>query len=120
MVLEKFRRLFVLLLALTLAAGLVTHSAHADYLGVKTAAMASNAMTTDMPMPGKCDGCAGNENTLMPMACAAFCSSVAMMPVMTVAVTAVPVGTLLPPAGIVATGHISPPDPYPPRPIVLS
>jgi hypothetical protein len=33
---------------------------------------------------------------------------------------AVPIETLAPSAGAIFTGHTDPPDPYPPRPTILS
>lgn len=115
----KFRRLFAVLLSLVLTMGLLTHYVPAGDMGNKAAAVAMN-MSADMPMPSKCDGCAGDEKGLMPAACVAFCSSVVVIPVMAVVVATVSIGTLWPSAETIATGHTSPPEPYPPRPIVLS
>ena len=115
----KVRRLFAVFLALVLTTGLVTHYVPAGEMGAKTSAVAMD-MSADMPMPSKCDGCAGNENALMPAACVAFCSSVVVIPVTSVVAPAVSIGTLWPATVAVATGHIPAPEPYPPRPIVLS
>jgi len=127
MLAEKIRHLFVRTLALALAVGLVTHSMPPYDLAAKAADMTvamTDAMSmdtaTDMPMQGKCDGCSGDENGLMPAACSAFCGSVIALPSPPVLLDATPIATLLPPAGTVATGHTGPPDPYPPRPTSMS
>ena len=82
---------------------------------------ATAAMTTDTgkPMSGKCSGCAGDEKA-MAAACSALCgSAVAVLPLV-VAFGPVSVETIGPSAAPPATGHAFPPDPYPPRPTVLS
>ena len=121
MLAEKIRRLFALLLAPVLVVGLVTHSVPVGNLGMKATemptAMSMNAATD---MPSKCDGCAGDEKSIMPAACSAFCGSVVASPLMPAVFDAVPIATLWPPVGTVATGLTGPPDPYPPRPVVLS
>ena len=113
---EKIRRMSAVLLALALAVGLMTHGFGNPDMGLK-ATMA--AATSDMPMSGNCDGC-GDNSTDMAAACAAFCNSVVALPVATVVVDVVLIGILRPSVGLVATGHITPPDPYPPRPADLS
>jgi hypothetical protein len=77
-------------------------------------------ISSDMPMPGKCNGCAGNEKGVAPAACSAFCGAVIALPMMAVVLYAVPVETLNPTAGPAAIGHATPPDPYPPRTTILS
>ena len=123
MLAERIRRLFVVFLAVALTAGLVAHSIPMSNLGAhdapKLMAMAMGA-ATDMPMPCKSDGCAGDEKGLMPAACAAFCSSIAAAPVLPILFEAVPIATMWPPKAIVLTGLAGPPDPYPPRPIGMS
>jgi hypothetical protein len=112
---ETARRLFVLVLSVALATGLIARTVQAAQMDVATA-----TMTADMPMHGKCDGCAGSEKAMPPAACAAsFCSMAVVMPV-TAVFDPAPAGVLEPATEVSATGHAFPPDPYPPRPSVLS
>ena len=115
----KVRRISAALMAVVLAIGLTTH-------GVGNPNMITNsamALASDMPMsgdrPGKCDGCAGDEKGLAPAFCSAFCGTVMPSPVMTV-LYVVPAEILAPTSERNAVGRAEPPDPYPPRPIVLS
>src|SRR5262249_36236536 len=76
---EIARRLFVIVLSVALATGLVVRSVPAMDIA---APAATAAMTTDtgMPMSGKCSGCAGDEKA-MAAGCSALCSSaVAVLP----------------------------------------
>jgi hypothetical protein len=118
----KIRRISALLVALVLAVGLVTHGFAGPDMVVKSAVTAAvdMPMSADMPMSGKCDGCAGDEKGVAPAACSAFCSAVIAVPSVAAVFDAVPIDTLVPSAGAVVTGHSDPPDPYPPRPIILS
>jgi hypothetical protein len=113
---EKLRRISAVVLALTLALGLVVHGIGNSDLGMKSAMAAA---ASDMPMSGDCNGC-GDDHSSMPTACAAFCGSVAVLPVTAVIVDVVAIDTLYPPAAEDATGHVGPPDPYPPRPVSMS
>jgi hypothetical protein len=117
---EIARRVFVIVLSAALATGAAVRSAQAISMDA-TAPAATAAATTDtgMPMSGKCSGCAGDEKA-MAAGCSAFCSgAVAVLPVV-VAFGPVSVETIGPSATPAATGHAFPPDPYPPRPIVVS
>ncbi len=123
----KMRRPLAVLLALALSLGLVMHSVPDGKSVAKaadmTAGMSMDAamdMPTDMPTPGKCNGCAGDEKVMMPPACSAFCGSVVAIPLVPAVFRAIPIGAMWPAAGTVATGHTGPPDPYPPKPVVLS
>jgi hypothetical protein len=105
-----------------MASDVVVASAHdcCDHRSTPAPA-ATAAMTTDTgkPMSGKCSGCAGDEKA-MAAACSALCgSAVAVLPLV-VAFGPVSVETIGPSAAPAATGHAFPPDPYPPRPTVLS
>ncbi len=112
---ETARRLFVLVLSVALATGLVTRAVYAAY-----PATAIAAMSGDMPMHGKCNGCAGSEKGMPSAACAfAFCGMVAVLPV-TATLDPVAAETIEPTAWRSATGHVFPPDPYPPRPTILT
>jgi len=112
---EFARRLFVVLLSVALATGLTVRVVQAGNMDMTAAAMA-----TDMPMHGKCDGCAGNEKAMAPTACSAYCGSVAALPSMVVAFDSLGIDGVAPSVAPAATGHVFPPDPYPPRPSILS
>jgi hypothetical protein len=71
-------------------------------------------------MSGKCDGCAGDEKGVGPAACSAFCSAAIAMPSMAVIFDTAFIDTLGPAAEPIVTGRADPPDPYPPRPTILS
>jgi hypothetical protein len=116
MLLDRIRRISILSAALVLAAGLVAHGFAGQEMVVKSAMTAAG----DMPMPGKCDGCAGDEKGVAPAACSAFCGAVIAVPSVADVSDAVPSDTLGPSAGATVTGHADPPDPYPPRPTILS
>ena len=124
MLCEKTRRISALLSALVLAFGLVTHGFAGPEMVVKSALTAatdmSMPMSGDTPMSGKCDGCAGDEKGVAPAACSAFCGAVIAAPSVTAVFDAVPIDTLGPSAGAIVTGRADPPDPYPPRPTILS
>lgn len=108
---EPARRLFVFLLSVAVATGLMARVVQASAMDMTMVAMA-----TDMPMHGKCDGCAGNEKAMTPAACGVYCSSVMVLAATGIAFDFVPVGIVAPSVGAAATGYVFPPDPYPPRP----
>ena len=115
----KIHRISAALMAIVLAIGLSTHG----LVGLNMITRSAMALASDMPMsgdmPGKCDGCAGDEKGLAPAFCSAFCGTVMPSPVMTV-LYVVPAEILTPTSERIAVGRAEPPDPYPPRPIVLS
>ena len=113
MVGNRIRRLCAVFLALTLAVGVSTHGVHASNMGVKMAAAAS-----DMPMPGKCD-CGGNDK-MSVASCSSQCTGIPAIHAPSLALDIVLVGGYADVAAPPATGHTRPPDPYPPRPAVLS
>ena len=118
---EIARRVFVIVLSVALATGVAVRSVQALAMDVAAPAATAAATTTDtdMPMSGKCSGCAGDEKA-MAAGCSTLCSStVAVLPLVVV-FGPVSVETIGPSAAPAATGHAFPPDPYPPRPIVLS
>ena len=119
---EKIRRIAALLATLVLTVGLVAHSVSGPDIIVKSAATTQSDMAKsgDMPMSGKCNGCAGSEKGLAPAACSAFCSALFVLPTTAVVLYAVPAETVKPASGQEAIGHADPPDPYPPRPAILS
>lgn len=122
---ERTRRLLAWPLALVLAVGLVVHPFYAFDAGAKAGSGAMDmsmamGMSADMPMPNKCDGCAGDEKAMMPAACAAFCGSMIALPVAPVVIEPIAIATLQPAREAAMSGHTAPPDPYPPKPVVLS
>lgn len=114
MVRNRIRRLCAVVLALTLAVGVSTHGVHASDMGVKMAAAAAS----DMPMPGKCD-CGGNDK-MSVTSCSSQCAGIPAILTPSLALDIVLVGGYADVAAPSATGHTRPPDPYPPRPVVLS
>jgi len=119
---ERIRRIVTLLAALVLAVGLVEHTFGGPDMIAKSATSAASEMpmSGDMPMSGKCNGCAGDDKGLAPAACSAFCSAVFVLPAEAVVLYAVPAETLHPTARLDAIGHTIPPDPHPPRPAILT
>src|SRR5262249_14383404 len=117
---EIAHRVFVIVVLADVATGVAVRSVQALAMDVAAPAAPAAATTdTDMPMSGMCDGCAGDEKA-MAAACSALCSgAVAVLPVV-VAFEPISVETIGPSATPAATGHAFPPDPYPPRPTVLS
>jgi hypothetical protein len=119
---EIARRLFVIVLSVALATGLATRASQAIAMDVKTAVAAGATSTLDAPMPmsGKCIGCAGSEKAMASAVCSAFCGGAMASLSVVVAFSPVCVDTVEPSIAAVATGHAFPPDPYPPRPAILS
>jgi len=115
---EAARRTFVLVLAVALAAALVMRNVQAGNMDNMDVAAAATA--TDMPVHGKCDGCAGNEKAMTPAACSAYCGAIVAFPFLIVAYHPVPAETVEPRTLPAGTGHAAPPDPYPPRPTGMS
>jgi hypothetical protein len=110
------RRLLVLLLSVALATGLTVR-----FVDAGTIEMTATSAAADMPMHGKCDGCAGNEKAMAPAACSTYCTGLTALPaIMAAAIDLLADNSVTPPVEPAATGHTAPPDPYPPRPIVLS
>jgi hypothetical protein len=113
---KKLRDIAALVLTATLAVGLVAHS-----VGMPTAAGAQmmTAAAGDMPMSGKCSDCVDDQRT-MAAACAAYCNTVAVLPVAAVVFDLIAMDILRPHVSPTATGLTVPPDPYPPRPIGMN
>ncbi len=122
----KIRRIPALMLALALAAGLIAHGFAGPEMALKSAVAAKSTMaaandvpmSSDMPGPGKCSGCAGDEKGVAP--CSAFCVTVIASPLEAIVLDAVPAEALDPTAGSDPSGHADSPDPYPPKPTILS
>ena len=119
---KKIRRVPAFLAALVLAVGLIAHGVGGPDITVKSAMTTASdmSMPSGMPMPGKCNSCAGNEKGVAPAVCAAFCSAVIALPVAPVVLHAVPAETLSPTHESDASGFADPPDPHPPRSSILS
>ena len=124
---EKLRRPFTKLLALALSLGLVAHSmpggtsiAQAAEMTDSISADMAMDVPMDMPMSGDCNGCAGDEKALMSAGCHVFCVSAVASALPFVLFETAPLATLMPAEGIFGAGYVGPPDPYPPRSIVLS
>jgi hypothetical protein len=122
MLFRNFRRMPALLATLVLAVGLVAHGFSRPDIIVKLTTTTQSDMPSsgDMPMAGKCNGCAGDEKGLAPAACSAFCGAVFVVPTTAVVLYAVPVETLRPASGEDPIGRTDPPDPYPPKRAILS
>ena len=116
---RKIRRISAALMAIVLAIGLSTHGLGGPNIITNSAEAFASDMPTSGDMPGKCDGCAGDEKGLAPAVCSAFCGTVITFPV-AVVFFAGPGEMLTPTSERIAVGRAEPPDPYPPRPIVLS
>lgn len=129
MSLEKIRRIPAFLMALALAVGLVLHGFDGAGIMAKSAMAASDvpmphakmATSSERPgsgvVPGKCNGCAGDEKGMVA-ACSAFCG-VIPMPAPSLVVYSVLVERLSPTTAPDLIGRSDPPDPYPPRPAIL-
>ena len=123
MLAEKIRRIVALVLSVVLAVGLVTHGIGRPDMGMKSAIAAA----IDMPMPpgsdtpqGYCDGFGDCQKGMASPTCDAYCGATVVLPVVALIVELVAIGALGPSDDQVATGHAPPPDPYPPRPTILS
>jgi hypothetical protein len=110
------RRLLVLLLSVALATGLTVR-----FVDAGTIEMTAMSAAADMLMHGKCDGCAGNEKAMAPTACSTYCAGLTALPaIVGAAIDLLADNSVRLAVERAATGHAFPPDPYPPRPIVLS
>ena len=117
---ERFRRIVAVMLAPTFVVGLVPSGVCTADSGVKMVMAAA----TDMPTSGKCDGfcngCGDDQQAMTSGACSAYCRDFVALPAMTIAVETAPAEAIWHAAGLVQVGHTIPPDPYPPKPAVLS
>jgi hypothetical protein len=79
---------------------------------------------TDMPISGKCDGCCNgcgdDQQAMTSGVCAAYCNDFVALPALNIAVQTAPTEVAWHAAGLGRGGHTIPPDPYPPKPAVLS
>ena len=109
----SLHRLCALVLALTLAVGLATHGATAAQMSAQMVAAAMSA-----PMPDGCDACDQDGDT-MP-ACGALCAT--MMAILPIPLAVVSVAQApAHPTPVLRTAELrGPPDPFPPKPGILS
>jgi hypothetical protein len=121
------RRIVVFTLSAAMAVGLSVHAVRATHAELK--AVGSNAVgamtavmpASSMPSSSKCDGCGGDQKAISPAACAAYCAGMMVaLPTVSVVFDVIPGTGPGHPAILIGTGHADPPDPYPPRPAVLS
>jgi hypothetical protein len=113
---EMLRRVLTVLLALTFVASLAPHGARAAEAGVQMAMVADG----DMPMSGTCDGCGDDQRAMASAACSAFCASFVALPSIEAMFAFPSVEAYEGFARPRLAGHTIPPEPYPPRPAVLS
>lgn len=109
-------RLCVLLVPLLLAASVAMHPVHATDVGVGPTVVAAHGV----PPEGDCGG-DGSGNVLSPISCSAVNCNTAT----TIQDASASIEMLLVERGVsitasAMTGHIDPPDPYPPRLRILS
>jgi len=57
---------------------------------------------------------------MIPAACSTMCNNMVALPLMSIVWNSLPAEDFSAPVFPAAKGHTGPPDPYPPRPIVLS
>src|SRR5687767_4930270 len=114
--LERLRRVAAVLLALTFVVGQMPYGLRAADVSVQMVMTAAG----DVPMSGKCDGCGDHQKTMAAAACSAFCAGFVALPSIEMVLELPSAETFDGFAGSLLTGHTIPPDPYPPRPAVLS
>ena len=113
---EKLRRISAILIALALGVGLLAHGVGASNMGVKMALAAAN----DMPATDKCDGCGSGDDGMSLGACSAYCSTFTALPSAAAVFDMLPMEIRGHTAVPIAMGWGIPPDPYPPKPTILS
>lgn len=107
------RRLSAFLLTLALVAGFAAHGVQAAHMG---AAMAAAAMAPTMPYC--CDGCKGDGEA--PLSCSAICAGyLATLPA-PVFVETIEKKLQHDIVAVAGVGLHGPPDPFPPRTLVLT
>lgn len=113
---QKVRRVMTLLLTITLIVGLVPHGLRAADMDMKMIM----AVATDMPMSGKCDCCGDDQKAMTSAVCSAHCGGFVALPLIGMLFEPSSVETVGDLPGPTPAGHAIPPDPYPPRPAILS
>jgi hypothetical protein len=116
MLLAKLRGWVHLLLAVALVTGVVTQGVHAADMSAKMAVANSG-----MPMPDSCGGCCGDDSSCASSGvCSVACGHIPALPVAGVRLHPVPLHSGEPGAVLTRVGWSAPPDPYPPRPTIMS
>lgn len=116
MLFDLVRRLSVTLLILSLSLGPAVNSVHASSMGAKMAVTA----LSDMHSPGKCSDCAGSKNGVAPGVCSVYCTGVTAASPDVTEIDFLSIETFGRLATRLMAGLPVAPDPYPPRPTVLS
>jgi hypothetical protein len=119
MLVETVRRISTLLVTLALVFGPAVNSVYAASMGAKMAVAASS----DVHSPSKCDDCGAAKAGMSVGMCSAasYCGGLTAFPSTGNAVfEPLPVGTLAPYNTRHMTGRADAPDPYPPKPTILS
>jgi len=113
---DAVRRLLVILLTLSLTLGPAVNRVHASSMSMKVAVISLG----DAHHQGNCKDCPGSKNGLSPSECSACCTAVSGVSVPVAAIDIFPAETqrYLTPKSL--ADYRIPPDPYPPRPTVLS
>jgi hypothetical protein len=110
------RQILAIVLSVALTTGLLPHSVYATDMGMNSPA----AMSSDMPMPGGCNGCGDDGKGVAPGLCAAYCSTIVVVVTPSPVFYAAPVTLVTWPPDLLLASRGEPPDPYPPRPAGLS
>lgn len=114
---RALRRWFALCAVVALSLGLVAHGFAAADMGTKMMTAAAGEMSSSS---GGCDGCSGGGDGMLATGCFALCGgTVAVLPSFA-PIKAVSVEPATPVAVRSSLGRGGPPDPYPPRPSVVS
>jgi hypothetical protein len=120
---RRIHKIAALVMAIILAVGLTAHGVGRPEMAARAgmnAALMDASMPADAPIPGKCQGCVGDEKGVAPAVCSAFCSAVMVLPAAPAILVAGPAETLSPMSGPDGISHIDPPEPHPPRTSFLS
>lgn len=114
MLFDWIRRQFVLLILL-LAVGVAGHSIHAANLGAETMVAPVNCVSN----ADQCDR-GDDHNAVLLSSCSSFnCNAAPAVQGASISVEVLPT-SVIPVAAFAMTGRKDPPDPYPPRPTILS
>ena len=111
------RRWLALCTVLALSLGLVAHSFAAAEMDAK---MMTAAAASEMSLWGGCDGCNGDGDGMLATGCFALCGGAAAVLPSFAPIKAANLEPAAPTAARSNLGRRGPPDPYPPRPSVLS
>ena len=109
------RRVFVILMTLSLTLGPAVSAVHASSMGTKMAVMSLG----DMDHDGNCKKCPGSKAGLAPGECTACCIAVPGVCVPAAMIDVLPAETEQDLTPKLLGDLRLPPDPYPPRPAVL-